>query len=130
MNVASSPKTVHRPGGSYSHTVRVPKDAEWLLISGQVGVDAKGKLVGGGIRKQSDQVFKNILACLKDNNMSKKDLVKFTVYITDSRFVADYRAARKRYIGDSVLPTSTLLVIDGLASPDMLIEIEAWAAKT
>ena len=130
MNTASSPKTVHRPGGSYSHTVRVPKNAEWLVISGQVGVDPKGKLVAGGIRKQADQVFKNILACLKDNAMSKKDLVKFTVYITDSRFITEYRAARKKYIGDTVLPTSTLVVIDALASPDMLIEIEAWAAKT
>ena len=56
--------------------------------------------------------------------------VKFTVYITDSRFIGDYRAARKKIIGDNTLPTSTLVIIDGLASPDMLVEIEAWAAKS
>ncbi|MAN48004.1 MAG: enamine deaminase RidA, partial [Gemmatimonadetes bacterium] len=55
--------------------------------------------------------------------------VKTTVYLTDSRFVDDYRLARSRIIGDATLFTSTLVVVDGLASPDILIEIEAWAAK-
>ena len=128
MNRAMNPKTVHKPGGAYSHTVKVPANAEWLVLSGQVGVDAKGKLAVG-VRKQTEQVFRNIIAGLRANGMSKKDLVKFTVYITDSRFIADYRAARKKIIGDDVLPTSTLVVVDGLASPDMLVEIEAWAAK-
>ena len=129
MNTAMNPNTVHKPGGAYSHTVKVPANAEWLVVSGQVGVGTNGKLASG-VRKQSEQVFRNIVACLRANGMSKKDLVKFTVYITDSRFVADYRAARKKIIGDNTLPTSTLVVIDGLAAPDMLIEIEAWAAKT
>ena len=128
MNTAMNPKTVRKPGGSYSHTVKVPANAEWLVISGQVGVDERGRLAVG-VRKQSEQVFRNILACLRANDMSKKDLVKFTVYITDSRFIDDYRAARKKIIGDATLPTSTLVVVDGLASADMLVEIEAWAAK-
>jgi enamine deaminase RidA (YjgF/YER057c/UK114 family) len=61
--------------------------------------------------------------------MRKDDLVKSTVYLTDSRFVDDYRLARSRIIGDATLFTSTLVVVDGLASPDILIEIEVWAAK-
>lgn len=128
MNTAMNPNTVHKPGGAYSHTVKIPTDAEWLVLSGQVGVDAKGKLASD-VRKQSEQVFRNILACLRANGMNKKDLVKFTVYLTDSRYVDDYRAARKKVIGDTTLPTSTLVIVDGLASPDMLVEIEAWAAK-
>ena len=128
MNTTLNPQKVHEPGGRYSHTVKVPGNAEWLLISGQVGISAKGK-VASGIRKQADQVFKNILACLKENGMSKKDLVKFTVYLTDPRFVEEYRASRQQHIGDDTVPTSTLLIVSGLASPDMLIEIEAWAAK-
>jgi enamine deaminase RidA (YjgF/YER057c/UK114 family) len=35
----------------------------------------------------------------------------------------------KKIIGDDVLPASTLLIVDGLASPEFLIEIEATAAK-
>ena len=128
MNEHLNPKTIHKPGGAYTHTVKVPKDAQWLVIAGQVGVDAKGKLAVGA-RKQTEQVFRNILSALRANGMSKKDLVKFTVYLTDSRYIGDYRAARSKLIGDATAPTSTLVIIDGLASPDMLVEIEAWAAK-
>ncbi len=128
MTVISNPKTVHTPGGAYSHGAKVPAGAEWLVIAGQVGVDPKGR-IADGIRKQAEQAFRNILAILKDNGMRKGHLVKITVYLTDPRHIEAYRAARKKVIGDATRPPSTLLVIDGLASPDMLIEIEAWAAK-
>ena len=127
MNTHLNPKNVHKPG-VYTHTVKVPANAEWLVISGQVGIDAKGRLAAG-VRKQSEQVFRNILACLRANGMGKKDLVKTTVYLTDSRFVEDYRAGRRKVVGDETKPTSTLVIVDGLAGPDMLVEVEAWAAK-
>ena len=128
MNQISNPKTVHKPAGAYSHTVKVPKDAEWLVVAGQVGVNPKGQLAKT-FRQQAEQAFRNVLACLRANGMNKSHLVKFTVYLTDPRNIEDYRAARKKVIGDDTLPASTLLIIDGLASPDMLIEVEAMAAK-
>jgi enamine deaminase RidA (YjgF/YER057c/UK114 family) len=123
-----NPKSVHKPAGAYSHSAKIPANAELLMIAGQVGVDPKGKLQTG-IRNQSEQAFRNILAIVRENGMQKRHLVKFTVYLTDPRDIEAYRAARKKIIGDAILPPSTLLIIDGLASPDMLIEIEAMAAK-
>ena len=128
MNEHLNPDSVYPPLGAYTQTIRVPRDAEWLGIAGQVGMTRQGRLAAG-IEKQAEQAFRNVLACLRANKMGKQDLVKFTVYLTDSRHVAGYRAARKKVIGDEVLPTSTLVIVDGLASPDMLIEVEAWAAK-
>jgi enamine deaminase RidA (YjgF/YER057c/UK114 family) len=128
MNQRVNPKTVHAPLGAYSHSIKVPGDAEWLVVAGQVGIDAKGRLVDG-MRKQAEQAFRNILACLKENGMRKGHLVKFTVFLTDPRHIEAYRAARKKVIGDATLPAATLLIVDGLASPDMLIEVEALAAK-
>ena len=128
MNVSSNSADVHKPLGKYCHTTLVPASARWLVVSGQVGIDKNGKLATK-FRKQAEQCFRNILACLRENRMRKGDLVKTTVYLTDSRFVDDYRLARSRIIGDATLFTSTLVVVDGLASPDILIEIEAWAAK-
>jgi enamine deaminase RidA (YjgF/YER057c/UK114 family) len=124
-----NPAGVAAPLGAYTHTIRVPRDAEWLVIAGQVGINRQGKLAAG-IERQAEQAFRNVLACLRANKMSKQDLVKFTVYLTDSRLIPAYRAARQKVIGDDVLPTSTLLIVEGLASPDMLIEVEAWAAKS
>ena len=128
MNVSSSSADVHKPLGKYCHTTLVPASARWLVVSGQVGIDKNGKLATK-FRKQAEQCFRNILACLRENGMRKGDLVKTTVYLTDSRFVDVYRLARSRIIGDVTLFTSTLVVVDGLASPDILTEIEAWAAK-
>jgi len=128
MSEASNPKTVHPPLGRYSHTVKVPPSAEWLVVSGQVGIDAKGRLASG-IARQAEQAFRNVLACLKAHGMTKKHLVKFTVLLTDSRFIPDYRAARSKVIGDELVPASTLMIVAGLAAPDLLVEIEALAAK-
>ena len=123
-----NPKASHKPLGAYTHSVKIPRDAEWLMIAGQVGMNGKGQLQDG-IRKQAEQAFRNVLACLRENKMRKSDLVNFTVFLTDPRHVEAYRAARKKVIGDDTVPASTLLIIDGLASPDMLIEVEAMAAK-
>ena len=46
-------------------------------ISGQVGMDREGK-IASGVRAQSEQVFRNIAACLEANGMRKEDLVKVT----------------------------------------------------
>mgnify|MGYP000011024871 CR=1 FL=1 len=124
-----NPRANHKPLGAYSHSVKVPHDVEWLVISGQVGINVKGQLQAGP-RKQAEQVFRNILTCLKENGMAKKHLVKLTTFVTDPRFIEDYRAARKKLIGDTVVPASTLLVVDGLARPDIVIEIEGLAAKS
>ena len=94
MNEFSNPKQVHPPLGAYSHTVKVPPNATWLILSGQVGINASGKLQIG-IRRQAEQVFRNILACLRANRMRKEDLVKFVVYLTDSRLIEEYRAVRR-----------------------------------
>ena len=129
MNISSNPAMVHKPLGKYCHTTLVPANAKWLVLSGQVGIDKKGNLANG-IRKQTEQTLRNILSCLRDQGMRKLDLVKTTVYLTDSRFIEDYRLARARVIGDETIFTSTLVIVDGLASPDILVEIEAWAAKS
>jgi len=128
MNTTLNPKSVHAPLGVYSHTVSVPPDARWVAVAGQVGINAKGVLAHG-IRRQAEQAFRNVLACLRENGMRKQDLVKLTVFLTDARLIGEYRAARARVLGDAVRPASTLLIVAGLASPDMLIEIEAWAAQ-
>ena len=128
MNTKSNPTTMSPPLGNYSHTVNVPPGASWLVISGQVGVDKNGK-VARGVERQTERAFRNILAALKASGMGKKDIVKFTIYLTDSRFVEAFRRGRDKVLGDMVGPASTLLVVNGLAAPDLLVEVEAVAAK-
>ena len=103
MLTKQNPDTIHPPLGSYSHTVLVPANAEWLVISGQVGVDKKGK-PANGVERQSERAFRNILACLKANRMKAEHIVKLTVFLTDARYVAAFRAAREAACGSTNTP--------------------------
>lgn len=128
MNTAIDPKNVHAPLGAYHHAFKVPAGSELLLISGQVGVHANGD-VAKGIGPQTEQAFRNILACLDANGMTAEHLVKLTIFLVNAGDVAAMRAARTKILGEAIKPASTLLVISALASPEFLVEIEAIAAK-
>jgi 2-iminobutanoate/2-iminopropanoate deaminase len=121
-----NPKTVSL-AGKYSHGAEVPEGTRLLFVSGQVGVDSRGKLQPT-FEKQAVQVWKNIGQVLKAGGMGYKDIVKMTSFITDARFIPANRAARDQFITEPY-PASTLLVVQGLADPAMLIEIEVVAAK-
>ena len=87
-----NPKSVS-VAGKYSLGVEVPPEARVLHVSGQVGVDSAGKLQDG-IEAQSDQVWKNIGEVLKAAGMDFRDIVKLTVFLTDSRFIPAFREVR------------------------------------
>ena len=122
-----NPKSVS-VAGKYSLGVEVPPGARVLHVSGQVGVDSAGKLQDG-IEAQSDQVWKNIGEVLQAAGMDFRDIVKLTVFLTDSRFIPAFREVRGKYVGQEPYPASTLLVVAGLADPSMLVEVEVVAAK-
>jgi 2-iminobutanoate/2-iminopropanoate deaminase len=122
-----NPKTVAL-AGKYSLGAEVPPGARVLYVSGQVGLDSKGKLQPT-FEKQAVQAWKNIGQVLKAAGMGYKDIVKLTSFITDARFVVANRAARDQFITAEPYPASTLLVVQGLADPAMLVEIEVVAAK-
>jgi|SRR5205809_5474394 2-iminobutanoate/2-iminopropanoate deaminase len=114
--------------GKYSLGAEVPQGARLFYVSGQVGVDSRGKLQAG-IEKQCEQVWKNIAQVLKSAGMGYRDIVKVNVFLTDSRFIGPYRTIRDRFFSEPPYPASTLLVVAGLADPGMLVEVEVVAAK-
>jgi len=122
-----NPKSVSL-AGKYSLGAEVPQGVRLLFVSGQVGVDSRGKILDG-IDKQVAQVWKNIGQVLKAGGMGYRDIVKVNAFLTDSRFVPAYRAGRDQFISEPY-PASTLLIVAGLADPAMLVEIEVVAAKS
>ena len=114
--------------GNYSLGAEVPQGAKLFYVSGQVGTNSKGKLQAG-IEKQVEQVWKNIAQVLKSAGMGFGDIVKVNVFLTDSRFIAPYRTIRDRFFPKAPYPASTLLIVQGLADPGMLVEVEVVAAK-
>lgn len=55
--------------------------------------------------------------------------MKIAQYLVRSEDIGAYSAIRTRMLG-TYRPASMLLVISGLARPDFLIEIEAYAAAS
>ena len=113
--------------GTYSDGVAVPADAKWVFVSGTPGMLPDGSYPDG-ITAQAEQAWKNLLAILAQAGMGVKDLVKVTHYLVRQEDIKDYVVVRARYLGDA-RPASMLLVVPGLVKPEILVEIEAYAAK-
>ena len=115
--------TVH-PTQGYSH---VAKAGKTLYIAGQVAKDSDGNLIGkGDFEAQARQVFSNLKSILEEAHGKLRNIVKTTVFLTHSDHVGAYRSIRDECIQEP-FPPSTLLVVQSLALPEFLIEVEAIA---
>jgi enamine deaminase RidA (YjgF/YER057c/UK114 family) len=126
MRKVFAPQSIPDPRPRYSQGI-LAEGKRLLFIAGQTAVDADNNVVGkGDAGAQAEQVLKNMKAVLDEAGASFADIVKITTYVTDPRYRDDINPARLKYLGDNP-PTSTLVVVSGLASPDYLVEIEAIA---
>ncbi|MEV4350384.1 RidA family protein [Actinoplanes sp. NPDC049596] len=115
------------PTNGYSHAVTVT--GALVLVSGQVPLDADGRLVGAGdALEQTRQVFRNLQAVLAGAGASMSDVVKLTVFLTDLRDLSAFRTARDEFIDVARPPASSLVQVSGLVNPAFKVEIEAVAA--
>ena len=109
---------------AYSRAVRV---GERVFLSGTTALNAQGVVEGrGDVYRQTRATMETIFWALDQAGGTPDDLVYTKSYITDVDKAADYWRAWVEALGE-VRPTSTLLVIPGLVSPEMLVEIEAEA---
>jgi len=119
-----NPPGVHTPQANYSHVTRV---GSTLYISGQLSLDVDGTLIGDGdAEAQAEQCYRNIKAIVEHFGGTMDDVVKITQYITELAYRPLVAGPRDRYLGRPG-PSSTLVVIKGLAIPECLVEIEAVA---
>ncbi len=75
---------------------------------------------------QARQIWQNLEAAVKSAGGDLENIVKTTTYVTDVTHSAAARQMRAELFPPNP-PTSTLLVVSQLASPDYLMEIEAIA---
>jgi 2-iminobutanoate/2-iminopropanoate deaminase len=120
------PKNLADPRPRYSHGI-LEEGGKVLFVAGQTASDASGNVVGkGDIKAQTRQVFENLKAVLEAAGGSLDNLVMTTTYITDRKYREGYNEVRKgMYKKDP--PTSTLVIVSGLANEDYMIEINGIA---
>lgn len=81
------------------------------------------------LEEQDDQIWKNTILTLEDAGFGVEDIVKLTVFSTDSSALPIHMKHRAKYLDRDHTPASTWLNISSLARPEFLIEMEAVAAK-
>jgi 3-hydroxyisobutyrate dehydrogenase len=114
-------------GGSWSQAVAY---GDLIAVSGQIALDAEGHVVGeGSLVEQAEYVFWCIDRVLAASGSSRDGLIKITMYVTRLDGLAELRAARDRWLGEA-RPASTLVQVSGLVHEDLLIEVDALAART
>jgi enamine deaminase RidA (YjgF/YER057c/UK114 family) len=127
MKEFRNPQNVHQPLGGYSHQVEITGNERMLIISGQIGMREDGTVPEDAL-EQIDVALENIFRNLQAANMDVKDLVKLTYYL-----VGEIDTAKRRELVAAKLqghkPCSTLLYVARLATPDLRVEIDAWASR-
>ena len=115
------------PTNNYSHAVSFT--GRMVVVSGQVPLDAEGRLVGpDDPRAQTRQVFQNLQAVLAAAGCDLSHVVKLTVFLTNMGDLADFRAVRDEFVDAARPPASSLVQVSGLVHPAFRVEIEAIAA--
>jgi 2-iminobutanoate/2-iminopropanoate deaminase len=116
-------KSVH-PTIGYSHAA---KAGNTLYIAGQIAQDVDGNLVGkGNFEAQVHQVYTNLQNILEESGGGLQNIVKMTTFLTHYNYIETYRRVRNDYFPEPC-PPNTLLIIESLALPDYMIEVEAIA---
>ncbi len=117
-------KNAPRPIGPYSQAVIA---GSLLFASGQIPIDPDtSELVTGSIEVQTERVFKNLMAVLKDAKLGAENVVKTTVYLTDLGDFSGMNTVYERYLGKEAPARST---IQAAALPrGVKVEIDLVAA--
>ena len=110
----------------YAQSVKVE---DTIYVSGQVSHDETGKIVGrGDMEAQMRQAYTNIQKVLAQYGATMNNIVDETLFVTDidAAFSAAVKCRKNVFSGIPVV-ASTIVQIQRLAFPDLLIEIRCVA---
>ena len=102
-----------------------------LLVSGQVGIDDAGELVSlDDFETQADQAFRNLSRVLEAGGSSLDRVAKVTIFLTDmaTNFPKVVELRRKWF--SQPYPADTIVEVQSLYRPEVLLEIEAIAVAS
>ncbi len=120
-----NPDTLH-VNPAFSQGVLIQPPGSLLIVGGQNGTDATGAIVPGGLREQTAQALRNVLAVLAAVGCSQEHVAKMTIHLVAPADIMDGFAAAQEVWGRH--PTAiTVLQVTALGRPEALVEIEALA---
>ena len=102
-----------------------------LYITGQLGSDSTGALVGTDLRSQAVQAFANLTTVMKAAGSAPRNVVSLTILVVNYRPAdeATIREAGAAYFGGNA-PIVTVVGVQSLTREGALVSIAATAATT
>jgi enamine deaminase RidA (YjgF/YER057c/UK114 family) len=122
-----NPPALAKPSG-FSHAVVA--EGRVVALAGQTGLDARGRIVDGGVVAQFEQALVNLVTALEAAGGRPDQLVSLTVYLVD---VDGYRAhaaeigAVWRRLAGSDYPAMAGIGVARLWDAEALVEIQGLA---
>jgi enamine deaminase RidA (YjgF/YER057c/UK114 family) len=126
-----NPDGLHNPiPFGYSHTAAIPAGTELVLVAGQYGSNTDGAVVSPDFSEQVQQAFRNLAVALAAHGLDLSHVVQLRTYVVSPDFdkLGTIGQAVQAGCGDTP-PTQTVIGVAGLATPDILFEVEAVAAR-
>jgi enamine deaminase RidA (YjgF/YER057c/UK114 family) len=112
----------------FSQGIVIPAGARTLIIGGQNGVDDKGQLVSKDLAGQTTKAVDNLIKVLETAGGTIENLVRVGIYLKgDIDIQPGFEAWMQRWGQRPNPPTVVAMRVAGLATPDVLVEIEATA---
>jgi enamine deaminase RidA (YjgF/YER057c/UK114 family) len=119
-----SSNTVWEDSYGYSRAVRI---GNMVFVSGTTSTDENGIVTGAkNPYAQTVQALKNIERALNQAGATLENVVRTRIFITNMAFADTIGKAHKEVFGN-IRPATTMVQVQRLISPDMLVEIEADA---
>ena len=104
------------------------KVGDTIYVSGQTGYDENFQIAVGDMEAQMRQAYATIGKVLEGIGSSLADVVDETLFVTDVMAAATHGlAVRTAVYGGTPQVASTLVEVNALGSPDMMIEIKCQA---
>jgi 2-iminobutanoate/2-iminopropanoate deaminase len=102
-----------------------------MFLSGHTPMKDDGAFAGPGLKSQLEQVFANLEQTLKAAGAGFADVARLTIYVRDytPEHLPVIREVRDRYVDAARPPASALIGVAALFHPDVLVEIDAIAAR-
>ncbi|HVL75837.1 MAG TPA: Rid family hydrolase [Noviherbaspirillum sp.] len=118
-DITRYPSTLPFP---FSRAVRA---GGFLFLSGQIPMDAEGKVVQGDITEQTRAVMERIGESLQACGASYADVVKVTVWLSDFSQFAAFNEVYKTYFKDG-FPVRSAVEAKLAFNVGVEVEVQAW----